>query len=80
MKKHILMKSIFAKLSLFVLLIALSGLINSASAQPPRPPSRPPSGGNPIGGNAPIDGGLSIMILLSAAYGGTKKYFSKKEE
>jgi len=71
------MKSIIAKVSFFLLVVVVTGLFNSLSAQPPRPPHRPPSGGNPIGGSAPIDGGMSIMILLSAAYG-TKKYFRKE--
>jgi hypothetical protein len=72
------MKSIITKLAFFLLIITLTSLVNSTSAQPPRPPHGPPPSGTPIGGNAPIDGGMSIVILLSAAYG-TKKYFFKKE-
>ena len=34
--------------------------------------------GQPAGGGAPIDGGLSILLLLGAAYGGSKVYRMKK--
>ena len=73
------MKSIIIKLSFLLLIMVFTGMINNSQAQPPRPPHSIPVGGIPIGGDAPIDGGISIMILLSAAYG-TKKYFSKKEK
>jgi hypothetical protein len=36
-------------------------------------------GGNtPVGGGGPIDGGLSILLLLGAAYGSRKIYQMKK--
>jgi hypothetical protein len=71
------MKSIITKLSFLLLILVLTGLFNSLQAQP-IPPRRPTDSGVPIGGNAPIDGGLSIMIILSAAYG-TKKYFLNRK-
>jgi len=44
-----------------------------------------PNGGNdpgpantPVGGAAPIDGGLSILLLLGAAYG-SKKIFQQQK-
>jgi hypothetical protein len=47
--------------------------VNSAIAQPPDPPPPPPPDGDPVGENTPIDGGLSIFLLLGGAYG-TYKY------
>jgi hypothetical protein len=66
MKKKIL-------IPLFMLAMAFSV---SAFAQPGDPP--PPNGGGdptqsgntPVGGCAPIDGGLGILLLAGAAYGG----------
>ena len=56
-------------------------LANAAFSQggPPDPPPDPGNGGTtgnpdiPIGGNTPIDGGFSILMLLGSAYG-TYKY------
>jgi len=51
-----------------------------SNAQPPNPgdgggnPDPTGGGGIPAGGGAPIDGGLSILMLLGAAYGATKVY------
>jgi hypothetical protein len=52
-------------------------------AQPPSPP-HPNGGAGPdgnntvVGGGAPIDGGLSFLLLLGAAYGSRKIYRLKK--
>jgi hypothetical protein len=60
-------------------------LFNPAFADgPPPPPSghgnsgnaTPPSGG----GGAPIDGGLSILLALAAAFGAKKVYDIRKKE
>jgi hypothetical protein len=53
------------------------------NGQPPAPPhpnggSGPGSGNTVVGGAAPIDGGLSILLLLGAAYGSRKIYRMKK--
>ena len=53
-----------------------------SNAQPPDPNSggsgtggAPPGPGNtPTGGGAPIDGGLSILMLMGAAYGAKRVY------
>lgn len=53
-----------------------------SNAQPPDPNSGgtgggglPPGPGNtPTGGGAPIDGGLSILMLMGAAYGAKRVY------
>ena len=49
------------------------------------PPSPPGPGGSSIGGGgtpvgAPIDGGLSILLAMGAAYGGKKLYQARKEK
>ncbi len=50
--------------------------------QPPPPPSGAGHGasGNQTGGNAPIGGGLLILLGLGAAYGGKKLYNMHAEE
>jgi len=76
MKKTIRILLVFA----IVLLSAIATM-----ADPPGPPTggnaQPPLGGSgagPVG--APLDGGLSILLIgLGAAYGG-KKLFASKEE
>ncbi len=67
------------KLLVIAIIISAPLLLN---AQPV-----PPSGGHglngnqtPTGGGAPIDGGLSILLLLGAAYGSKKVYKLKKQE
>ena len=48
---------------------------------PARPGGSPIGGsGGPIGGSAPIDGGLSILLLLGAAYSLKNTFITKKEE
>jgi hypothetical protein len=62
---------------LMVLIIAFltTGITNLQAQDPPPPP--PPghgSGGNVPGGGAPLTGGLAILLVLGAAYGGKKVY------
>jgi len=71
------MKKLFSIL-LVALFVSLSIV---ASADPPTPPPNPSSGGGgggPVG--APIDGGLSILLAMGAAYGGKKLYQARKEK
>ena len=49
-------------------------------AQPIPPPSGNGLNGNQPGGGAPIDGGLSILLAMGAAYGASKLYKLKEEE
>ena len=67
MKKHILTL-------LFTLIFTL--FATTGFTQPPPPPSGAGHGasGNQTGGNAPIGGGLFILLGLGAAYGGRKLY------
>jgi hypothetical protein len=80
MKKAI---RIFTVVSFFALIPVLT------MAQPPHPNSpvnggggnAPNTGGQtnaPVGGGAPIDGGLSILMLMGAAYGARKVYQVRK--
>lgn len=65
-------------------ILLLIGASYVVSAQPPPPPggaSGPGSGGdgNELGGNAPIGGGLFILLSLGAVYGGRKVYNLRKK-
>jgi hypothetical protein len=68
-------------------ILLVSGLILVSSvmskAQPPSPPhpnggSGPDGNNTVVGGAAPIDGGLSFLLLLGAAYGSRKIYRRKR--
>ena len=76
MKKYIL-TFIFTTL---LLIFAIS----SFGQGPPQPPGTGHSQtGNQIGGNAPVGGGIGILLVLGAAYGCKKVYDylqDKKEE
>lgn len=61
------------------MLLALATTSLFAQAPPPPPPDHN-SSGNQTGGNAPIGGGLFILIGLGAAYGGKKIYVLRKEK
>ncbi len=60
---------------LFTIVLTLFAF-NGFSQGPPPPPSGAGHGasGNQTGGNAPIGGGLFILLGLGAAYGGKKLY------
>jgi hypothetical protein len=61
-----------------VFLLAVFAIIPPAVAQePPHPPSTGHGqlgNQNPNGTSAPIDGGLGILIVLTAAYGSRRLY------
>ncbi len=69
-------------ITLLVLLALTISSTNLLAQGPPPPP--PGSGhgqsGNQTGGNAPVGGGLFILLGLGAAYGGQKIYEVLKEE
>jgi hypothetical protein len=55
--------------------------VYTVSAQPPTPPSGGNNtGSNKLGGNAPIGGGLFVLLGLGAAYGGRKLYSLNRDE
>ncbi|NOY97318.1 MAG: hypothetical protein GXO81_13305 [Chlorobi bacterium] len=70
----------------FLITLTIAGLVSfcslSAFAQtnPPDPGGSPETGSTALGGSAPIGGGLGILLVLGAAYGGKKVYKYFKEE
>jgi hypothetical protein len=74
------MKNTILKVFLAALLVSGSAFFSGINAQdpPPPPPPNGGQGGNQAGGAAPLDGGLSILIALGAAYGGKKLYNARK--
>ena len=69
------------KISIIItLLLVFAAGFNSFAQVPPPPPPDHGSTGNQTGGNAPIGGGLFILIGLGAAYGGKKLYDKKKDK
>jgi len=64
-----------------MLLATLQLGVNPIYAQGPPPPpgDHGSSGNNAPGGNAPIGGGLFILLGLGAAYG-TKKWYNHRKE
>jgi len=70
------------KKSIITLLVIIASVTTAslfAQAPPPPPPPAHGQSGNVPGGNAPIGGGLFILIGLGAAYGGKKLYDLKKD-
>ena len=63
-----------------LVIIGLTISFNATAQVPPPPPPGHGQNGNQPGGNAPIGGGLFILIGLGAAYGGKKIYDINKEE
>ncbi len=72
------MKNTINKLIKTFAILLLVGTAYTLSAQPPPPPGGESGGGGSqgekLGGNAPIGGGLFILLGLGAAYGGRKVY------
>ena len=65
---------------LLIAIITFATISSEVFAQlPPPPPPGHGSTGNQTGGNAPIGGGLFILIGLGAAYGGKKLYDRSKD-
>ena len=67
---------------IIILTIALIPVITVAQTTSPTNPPGSPEAGTPLGGGAPIDGGLGILLMLGAAYGGKKSYalYQKKSK
>lgn len=76
------MKTKIIKITFITIMLSGLFLVSELSAQPPRPPRNPgqTDGAVPIGGNAPIDGGLSFFLALGAIYGLKKTYLMKKKD
>ena len=64
---------------LIIAMLTLASTTIFAQAPPPPPPNHGETGNVP-GGNAPIGGGLLILLGLGAAYSGKKLYNLRKEK
>ena len=73
------MKKIIIALTVIGLAFCLSGPL-SAQPSPETQGNGNPIGGPPIGGSAPIDGGVAILVALGAAYGARRWYAFQKEK
>jgi hypothetical protein len=71
------MKNIIKITAIAVMIMMAVGLF---AQNPPHPNggNAPGASSTPVGGGAPIDGGLSILLLLGAAYGSGKILKIKK--
>ncbi len=69
------------KKTIITLLVIIASITttNLLSQVPPPPPPGHGESGNVPGGNAPIGGGLFILLGLGAAYGSKKLYDLNKE-
>jgi len=75
------MKTIFKRgilLSAILLSIFITSVVLADSPSPTGGSPTGGGGGTPVG--APIDGGLSILLAMGAAYGGKKLYQARKEK
>ena len=73
--KNIIKSLAFVSLLAFTLLIAKPVI---AAEPPPPPPGGTGQAGNKGPAGGPVDGGLSILLVLGAGYGAKKLYNLKK--
>ena len=73
------MKKIHKVLVITLVILTATSTNLFAQVPPPPPPDHNQSGNQP-GGNAPISGGLFILIGLGVAYGSKKLYDLNKEK
>ncbi|MCK9423180.1 MAG: hypothetical protein M0Q38_11340 [Bacteroidales bacterium] len=74
------MKKLIRLLLITGFLFIMPMLANQTFADnPPPPPSGHGTSGNQAPSGVPIDGGLGILFVLGAAYGGYKMYKAKKK-
>jgi len=74
------MKKVISILTVLVFTLFFSMSVDAQGPPPPPGDSNHHAGGTPIGGNAPIGGGLFILLGLGAAYGSRKVYQLVQEE
>jgi len=79
------MKTFTKALATLITITLLTINLSTLSAQTPPPPNggngAPTPGNNtPVGGGAPIAGGVGILLALGAAYGFKKVYYINKNE
>ncbi len=80
MLKTINMKTIrkITGLAILILFIAPLSLVMAQNG-PGDPPGGAGSGDHPVGGNAPIGGGIFLLTTLGLAYGGKKVYDARRK-
>ncbi len=76
------MKNFSKKLAIIIIGIALTFSVQSIYADAPPDPGGggPGTGDLPVGGGAPLTGGLAMLIAMGTAYGLKKVYTRNKEE
>ncbi len=62
------------------LAIILASFVGFSQVKEPGDPGGNPAGEPPLGGGAPVGGGMLILLGLGAAYGAFKVVPSKEEE
>jgi len=73
------MKTMMKKYILVMLLLGFTAFCHGQQAPPPQDDN--PAGGTPMGGSAPIGGGVAMLMAMGVAYGGKKYYdYRKKTE
>ena len=70
----------FVKVTLILTLFLGWGLFTRAQGPPPPPDQHGAMGNKEPGGNAPIGGGIAILLSMGAAWGGRKVYQAYKKE
>jgi hypothetical protein len=76
------MKKMIRSIAIILFITAGLTLANLSMAQPPSPPPSGSNSGNhtPMGGAAPIDGGLGILLAAGLGYGAKRVYQAKYSE
>lgn len=67
-------------LKLFIIILLLIVGQQLLAQGPPNPPPNPSVGNEVVGCTAPIDSGLSLLLVLGATYGGKKLYIFRTNE
>ena len=67
------------KVFVILLMVGASYTVFAQGSPPPPPDAGGNNQGNKLGGNAPIGGGLFILMGLGAAYGGKRFYDQRKK-
>jgi hypothetical protein len=70
------------KTTIFLFIFLMVSSLSVLAQAPPTPPSNASNGGanGPVGGNAPVGSGLTIMLVLGAVWAGKKAYHNTRNE
>lgn len=74
-----IMKKYIRTIITTMIILGSMTLATITMAQPPDPPAPGSGGGSntPMGGTAPIDGGLAILLAAGIGYGAKKVYHAR---